>query len=156
MLILIRNVLFAALKGVGALGLGGVILWQVAERSGSHKGIAYVHVSMGDVDVMVDDAEYHVESLWQTPIVCELGPGNHTVRMSRDGRTLFEEEFTLSPGKEIVLSAWEGHSDTQVKAVAPSLSFHEPHVPSPPARRIQRAAEYTCPDSIFPRSFGVR
>jgi len=156
MLILIRNLLFAALKGVGALSLGGAILWQVAEHSVSNKGVAYVHVSVAEVDVMVDDLEYHVESLWQTPIVCELGSGNHTLRMSRDGRTLFEQEFTLNVGDEIVLVAWEAPGETQVKAMAASRSFNEPHLASPPARRNQRAGEYTCLDSIFPRSYGGR
>ena len=34
MLILIRSLTFATVKGIGALALGGVILWQLSEHSG--------------------------------------------------------------------------------------------------------------------------
>jgi hypothetical protein len=71
-------------------------------------GTVYVHVSEGYGDLNVDDATYHVRSLWETPIVCELEPGTHVLTMSRNGRMVYHEEFSLHPGEELVLCAWEG------------------------------------------------
>jgi hypothetical protein len=113
MLTLIRNLMSGMVKGIGALVLGGVILWQVVEHCGPAKGIAYVHVAKPQVNVTVDDETYWVESLWDTPIVCELGPGRHTLRMLQSGRVLFEQEFTLEPGQEVVLTAWEGFNQNR-------------------------------------------
>ena len=87
---------------------GGTILWQVANHRGSMKCVAYVHVATPAVDVTVDDQRYRVETMWERPIVCELRPGRHHLRMLRSGRVLFEQEFTLDPGQEVVLTAWEG------------------------------------------------
>ena len=123
MLILIRSLTFAAVKGIGALALGGVILWQRSEHSGPQKCVAYVHVSAARVEVMVDDVAYQVESLGETPIVCEISPGRHILRMSRGERVLYEEEFTLGPGKEIVLMAWEPLGESPARATSPSLSL---------------------------------
>ncbi len=114
MLITIRNLMLVAGKGIGAFGLGGAILWYVAVHCGPQNGIAYVHVSTPNVEVMVDDVEYHVETLWETPLVCELSPGLHRLRMIRSGKTVFEEGFSLGVGKELVLVAWDQTSETQV------------------------------------------
>ena len=107
MLILIRSVLLATVKPMAGLALGGAILWQVAAHSGVQNGIAYVHVSADQVDVMVDRTTYHVKTRWDSPLVCELGRGKHVLQMTRNGKTLYEEEFTLSAGDEVVLTAWE-------------------------------------------------
>ena len=56
------------------LALGGAILWQVHDHCGSMKCVAYVHVATPGVDVTVDDQTYRVETLWESPIVCELLP----------------------------------------------------------------------------------
>jgi hypothetical protein len=113
MLTLIRNLVSGIVKGIGALVLGGAILWQVVEHCGPTKGIAYVHVAKPQVNVTVDDETYWVETLWETPIVCELEPGSHTLRMLESGRVLFEQEFTLEPGQEVVLTAWEGFNQNR-------------------------------------------
>ena len=67
--------MFAAIKMMGALTLGGVIFWTVAQHAGPQKCIAYVHVSTNDVDLTIDDDAYHVTSLEETPLVLEVGPG---------------------------------------------------------------------------------
>jgi hypothetical protein len=113
MLIPIRSVILAITKGIGSLSLGGVILWQVAVHSGFQNGIAYVHVLTPNVEILVDDVEYHVETLWETPIVCELRPGRHTLRMTQNGRVLDEQEFTLGVGQEVVLPPWVAPTETQ-------------------------------------------
>ncbi len=59
-------------QGSRGLALGGAILWQVVEHCGPAKGIAYVHVVKTQVNVTVDEETYWVETLWDSPIVCEL------------------------------------------------------------------------------------
>jgi hypothetical protein len=107
MLSTIRSTMVAMLRGMASLAMGGVILWQVAIRSGPQDCVAYVHVSKPNVLVTVDGSDYHIESLDQTPIVCELAPGRHLLRMCQTGRIVYEQEFTLAKGEEIVLVAWE-------------------------------------------------
>jgi hypothetical protein len=107
MLITIRAAVFALMKGLGTIGLGGVILWQVAIHSRSQNGVAYVHVMSANVEITVDDVEYHIESICESPIVCDLRPGRHMLRMHRREQVIFEEEFTLGTREEVVLTAWE-------------------------------------------------
>src|SRR5438105_3831655 len=107
----IQTLCVALARRVGALVLGGIILWQVAEHSGLQRGRAIVHVSRPKADVLVDEARYAVETLWETPIVCDLRPGRHTVRMLRSGRIVYEEPFTIAAGEELILSAWDGYPD---------------------------------------------
>ncbi len=135
MLMLIRSLLVMIVKGIGALALGGAILWQVTEHCGSRKGIAYVHVSKQQVHVTVDDETYWVETLWDTPIVCELRPGHHMLRMLQSGRVLFEQEFMLDPGQEVVLTAWDGFNENRDDARPSSISFNPLLSPSQLARR---------------------
>ena len=115
MLITIRNLMFVTGKGIGAFGLGGAILWYVAVHCGPQNGIAYVHVSIPNVEVMVDDVEYHVETLWECPLMCKLSPGPHRLRMIRNGKTVFEQGFSLGAGKELVLVAWDQTSETRAE-----------------------------------------
>src|SRR5271166_2706242 len=106
-----QTVGYALAKRVGALILGTVVLWPVAKHEDRSNGRAIVHVSAAPVDVTVDDAVYPIESLYQTPVVCELGPGCHVARMLRDGLVLYEEEFTITAGQDVILSAWDGYDD---------------------------------------------
>jgi hypothetical protein len=66
-----------------------------------------VHVERGCGDLNVDDATYHIKSLWETPVVCNLELGRHVVTLSRDGRIVYEEKFSLDAGEELVLTARE-------------------------------------------------
>ncbi len=116
----IRSLIFALGKVIGALGLGGLILWQVVIHIGPQYGIAYVHVPKPNVDVMVDDERYHIETIWDTPIVCELSPGPHVLSMSRSGRVVYEENFSLGVGQEVVLTAWEPPSEIPALAALPN------------------------------------
>jgi hypothetical protein len=124
MLITIRSVLFMIAKGMGAFGLGGLILWQVAASSGGLNGLANVHVTTANVDVTLDDVQYHVETLWDSPIVCELSPGHHMLRMLRNGQVLYEEELTLGVRQEVVLVAWEPRNEKPAHADAPNQSHN--------------------------------
>jgi hypothetical protein len=111
MVMLLQSIGYAAGKCVGAIILGAVVLWQVAEHAGPTNGGAVVHVSPTPADVTIDDETYHVDSLSQTPIVCELRSGRHKVRMLREGRVVYEEEFTIVAGEELVLAAWDQYDD---------------------------------------------
>jgi hypothetical protein len=102
-----REMLIAATMHVGALMLGSAVCWQVVEHADSRDCEAVVHVTEAEVDVMIDGSEYRVEAWRPSPIVCELRPGRHTLRMTRGGRVLYEEAFTLGPGDDIVLTAWD-------------------------------------------------
>ena len=83
---LIQSFSIGALKGIGSLILGGTILGLVAQHCGPREGVAYIHVSTPGAEVTVDEAQYHVETPWERPIVCTLSPGRHLLRMSRRGR----------------------------------------------------------------------
>jgi hypothetical protein len=115
---LLQSISYAVGKWVGALILGAVVLWQVVEHAGTTNGGAIVHVSTTPADVTIDDAAYHVDSLEQTPIVCELRAGRHKVRMLREGRVVYEEEFTIVAGQELVLAAWDQYVDGRSPARA--------------------------------------
>jgi hypothetical protein len=132
---LIRSIVLGIVKGVVALALGGAILWEVVEHCGPAKGIAYVHVAKSQVNVTVDDETYWVETLWDTPIVCTLHPGRHMLRMLQHGHVLYEEEFTLEPGEEVVLTAWEGYKEKRGEEETSSHSFNPLASPSRLARR---------------------
>jgi hypothetical protein len=98
-------------KPVGAVLLGGVILWHVADRAVGSKGQAIVHVSTLPADLVVDQAVVRVVDWGRTPVVFELRPGRHSARLIKDGRVVYQEEFLLRAGEEVILMAWEGHED---------------------------------------------
>jgi hypothetical protein len=114
----VRALRFATVKTIAVLLLGGTVLWQVGAHSGPPNGTAYVHVTAPQVDVTVDNETYHIETLAASPIVCELRPGKHGLRMTRNGRTLYEEKFILRPGEELVLTAWDRPEDAPVESVS--------------------------------------
>jgi hypothetical protein len=104
-------VAYAIGKPIGAMLLGGIILWRVALLAGPTSGRAIVHVSTTPVDVAVDDDVYRVVTLYVSPVVCELKPGRHTVRMMQDGRVLYREEFGILAGEDTILAAWDQYDD---------------------------------------------
>jgi hypothetical protein len=107
MLLLLRTVLLAGLKGMGALLLGGTLLWRISQCCGTQQCEVVVHVMEDQVDVWIDESSYYVENVWDTPIVCKLAPGNHRLRLFRGERILNEQEFILEPGQDAILSAFD-------------------------------------------------
>src|SRR5262249_50408896 len=105
---------------------GGVILWQVSVRSGASKGRAIVHVATPQVELRVGDARYWVETLADGPIVCDLRPGRQTVRMFRNGRVVYEEQFAIAAGQEVILTAWDGYHDGRSPEQAQEHSVASP------------------------------
>jgi hypothetical protein len=104
---LTRSILWGIFKTVGALLLGGTVLWGVALHSGPPNAKVYVHVAQGYGDLMIDDAMYHVRTMWESPVVCELEPGRHVFRMSREGRLVCAQAFSIGAGEELMLTASE-------------------------------------------------
>jgi hypothetical protein len=108
---LVQTLCLSLIRRVGAFLLGGVVLWQVAEHAGPSKGRAIIHVTNPRADLTVDDAKFSVESLFETPIVCELRPGHHTLRMLRGARVVYQEEFAITAGEDVILTAWDEYRD---------------------------------------------
>jgi hypothetical protein len=102
---------YAIAKPIGSLLLGGFILWGVATHVGPPNGRAVVHVSPTPVEIVVDSSVYLVETLYETPVVCELAPGRHTVQMVRDGQLLYHEDFVIKAGEDVILTAWDQYDD---------------------------------------------
>ena len=107
MLMLIRSLPLAMVKGAAIFVLCGTVLCQVVQHCGSGANVIYVHVTHADVDVTVDGTRHHVYALEQSPVVCDVRPGRHVLRMMRGERILYEEEFSLEPGEERVMVAWD-------------------------------------------------
>jgi hypothetical protein len=108
---MLQTIAYTLGKPVGAVILGGAVLWQVARHSGPSNGRALVHVSTTPVELAVDCAVYRVESLDDSPVACELKPGRHAVEMVRDGKVLYYEEFDVIAGRDVVLAAWDQYTD---------------------------------------------
>jgi hypothetical protein len=119
---LIQTFCISLARSVATAVLGGVVLWQVVQHCGSTRGRAIVHVSKAGVDVTIDDARYHVEAAWEAPIVCELRPGRHTLRMLQSGHVVYEEEFALISGEERILTAWDGRTGDRNPAATDQIA----------------------------------
>jgi hypothetical protein len=94
-------------KCMGALGLCAVVFWEAAEQAGPEVSELVVHVSEIGVDVTVDGLEYTVDGFEDMPVVCSVRAGRHLLRMSRAGKVLYEEAFTIRRGEDKVLTAWD-------------------------------------------------
>ena len=68
----------------GAALLGAVDPPVVAQKVDTREYETVVHVMEAGVDVWIDGMAYRVEDLRDSPIVCDLRPGRHTLRMSRE------------------------------------------------------------------------
>jgi hypothetical protein len=137
---MISTAAYALGRRIGGFLLGGVILWQVAERAGPSQGRAIVHIAVAHVDLIVDQDIYRVDDLSQTPIVCELRPGRHTARLSRDGEVFYQEEFLVAAGQESIVSTWDPVESARRERVrvlsgAPGLPRRSPGAPREPVSR---------------------
>lgn len=133
---ILRRIMAAAAKLVLFLLFAAPILWQIAENSGSRRGIAYIHVPKPEVLVTVDAATYWVETLWETPVVCELQPGIHNLKMTKGGLVLYENEFRLAPGEEVVIVAEKDFDPAREDARSEVYEVQPSTRPSQLARRI--------------------
>ncbi len=100
---MILTLIATLVKRLGAVCIAFVILWHVAHHAGPSRGKAFVHVSRPDVHVVIDYRDFPVESLDESPVVCDLEPGTHVARIKQGKIMLDEQTFTIEPGKETVL-----------------------------------------------------
>src|SRR5262245_37581196 len=101
----IKGLLAAAAKCLGACGLGGLLLWQVAGRAGPQTSEVVVHVTEAPVVVTIDGRSYPVATWQDSPFSCELGMGWHELRMWRGAQLVYQEAFQVRPGENLVLTA---------------------------------------------------
>jgi hypothetical protein len=91
------------IKRMGAVCLAFVILWHVAQHAGPRRGKAIVHVTRPDVAVVVDHLAYRLDSIAQSPLVCELDPGEHVARIWHGESILDEQTFTVESGNDAIV-----------------------------------------------------
>ena len=102
---LTRMVLIEASRRIGAMFLGGALLWQAAENVCQGEGEVVVHVAEIGAVVSIDGRDCPFDLAPGEPICRTLRPGRHTLAMRRGDRVVFEESFTLDPGGHVVLTA---------------------------------------------------
>ena len=97
--------LFATwLKRLGLICFAFVIFWHLTHVGGPRRGRAKVHVTWpGDVVVTVDQRNYAVRSVTDSPVECELDPGPHVVQVWRGGHLRGQESFVVEPGRTAVI-----------------------------------------------------
>jgi hypothetical protein len=100
---MVISLIATLVKRLGAICLAFVIFWHVAQHAGPRRGKAIVHVSRSDVVVAVDHRDYRVESTAQSPLVCDLEPGEHVAQIRHGEALLDEQTFTIKPGEEAII-----------------------------------------------------
>src|SRR5262249_8611831 len=65
----IKGLLVAVAKGLGACVLGGWLLWQTAEHAGPQTSEVVVHVTESPVVVTIDGRSYPVSTWRDSPVV---------------------------------------------------------------------------------------
>jgi hypothetical protein len=111
------------MKRLGVICFALVMFWHVAHPGGPRRGRAIVHVSRPDVVVVVDHRDYRVESVAQSPVVCDLEPGEHMAQARRGEVLLDEQIFTIEPGKEAIVRLSDhrpAHADVAKARSAPT------------------------------------
>lgn len=91
--------------GGGLLGLA--VLGWVVDRAGYSDVEVVIQVVEPDVEVAVGGQTFAIRGQRDAPIVCELPPGWHRLVMRRGDRVLFEEDFEVRPGKNVVRTAYD-------------------------------------------------
>lgn len=92
-------------SGGGLLGLA--VLGWVVDRADSSLVEVVVQVVEPDVELSVGGQAFSIRGLRDAPIVCELPPGRHRLVMMRGDRVLFEEDFEVRTGENVVRTAWD-------------------------------------------------
>ncbi len=89
-------------KRVGIVCVVFLIAWHLIHNQSS-KGKAIVHVPKAGVVVSIDNLMFPVPSMAEAPVVCELSPGRHRVKIYHGLLTLGDQRFFVEPGKDAVL-----------------------------------------------------
>jgi len=134
------------LKRLGVVCLAFVIFWHVTQHGPPRRGKAIVHVSQGDVVVIVDQMNYRVPRSPESPIVCYLEPGTHRAQVWRHGHLLGEKHFAIAPGEERVIPALDrADADTDAANDRP-VAAAEPIRPAGLAARVRQPMATAVPN----------
>ncbi|WP_169980668.1 hypothetical protein [Tautonia rosea] len=96
------------MRSVVACVLGVSCLGWIVELIGPPHGTAIVHVTESAVEVSVGGRVFVVSQPHDlSPIVCKLPPGEHELTMTRSGRELYRETFTIHRDRGTVLTAYD-------------------------------------------------
>ncbi|QDV35923.1 hypothetical protein [Tautonia plasticadhaerens] len=107
-----------ASRAAGGGALGVVVLGFVAEHSGPRTGEVVVHVTEPGVELSVGGISLDVRERRYEPLVFELPAGRHELTMSRGGRLLHREWFSIEGGDSVVLAAWDQEGQPHPAAAA--------------------------------------
>ena len=102
-----KSLLTGLAKCLGALLLALVVLWPTVKDVGTEDSEVVVQVMEKHVQILIDDQIYWVDEENERPIVCQIQPGRHVMRVLRQGNLIQEVEFSLQPGQQGVLTAWD-------------------------------------------------
>jgi hypothetical protein len=101
-----KRILVSFLHYTATLAIGGVVVWQVATYGDRRHGQAVVHVEVADVELEIDGDRRLIDAIPYAPLVFELKPGWHSLRMTRADGVTFSQPFEVQPGEDSVLVAW--------------------------------------------------
>lgn len=102
---LTKGLLIAVARVLVAFVLSIVLLAEVVSRSGPQTSEVVVHLTEFPARLTIDGRSYPVSTLHESPIVSELGRGWHELRVWRDDRLVYREDFRVQPGENLVLTA---------------------------------------------------
>ncbi len=90
---------------VAVIGLAVAIFAQVARHSAEPEGQVVVHLVDVGVEVSVDEEEARpVDNFMELPLVFDLHPGKHRLRLWRDGTMIDDQECQVEPGRDVVMA----------------------------------------------------
>ena len=123
--IMLTSFLVESTRRVAALAIGGLILWQVADKAGPQCGEVVVHIAEPGVEVYVDGSLLAYQADVLQPIQETMRSGRHTLTMKRGKTTLYEETFTLEGGGVAILSARDLSKYTEQPGKPPAFVVEE-------------------------------
>jgi hypothetical protein len=131
-----RSLLFSVFKTLLGLGLAWALFVEIS-REGKRACEVCVHVSAADVDVKIGEDIRHVSALQtDSPLVYQLKPGRHRLEVRRQGRLVYDENFEIDAGDDLILAAGERPVDAEVAAAIPMTTLAQNQMPTERARRF--------------------
>jgi hypothetical protein len=115
--------------------------WHIAASltSGVPYGKVLVYVSEQPSTLTVDRQHYSITPQMSYPLVCELAPGRHVLRLERNGARIYEQAFTVEARREQTIFA-PGRTGAYVKSQVASPDPVTPVVHPNAMPVIHRAA----------------
>jgi Na+-transporting NADH:ubiquinone oxidoreductase subunit NqrB len=101
------NLLVITAKRLIILGVVALALWHITVMltSGVDYGKVLVYVSEQPSILTIDRQHYSITKQVSLPLICELRPGEHQLRLEQNGRKVYEHSFTVEARREQTLFA---------------------------------------------------